>query len=421
MYGLSYVFFLVYLCIFSWLLTKSRFVINSGLSIKVIVALFVIKVIAGCVFYWMLLQTGTSIDTLGYNLFGLQEYHLLFNHPKEYFTNLFISGYSDGYQGILSSANSYWKDLGDNIVIKFLSICDLFSRGNYFINVIIYNYVLFFGTIGLYRTFSMVYKNKRSLLIVGCFLLPSMLFNSSIIHKDGFILAAISVVIFNVYATLQNGAFKALRTFYIIAAWAFIFLMRSYVFIALLPAVFAWALCFIKKYNALLTFSITYLAGAIIFFNINKLVDKINLPQSISNKQQSFEKLGMPHTYIAVDTLKPTFKSFAGNAPQALSHSLLRPYFTDITMSPFLLPYIIELLAYQVLLVLFIFFREKKISSRDPFIIFGFFFSISVLLIIGYIVPAIGPIIRYRSIYLPFILVPIICTINWKKITKFYK
>ena len=418
---MSYVFFLLYLCIFSWLLTRSRFIIKSGLPNKVVVGLFIIKIIAGCVFYWMLLQTSTSIDTLGYNLFGLDEYHLLFNHPKEYFTNLFTSGYSNGYQGILSSADSYWKDLADNIVVKFLSICDILSRGNYFINVIIYNYVLFFGTIGLYRTFSKVYKKKQSLLIIGCFLLPSMLFNTSVIHKEGFILSAISVVIFNTYATLQKGPFKASRTFYIIAASAFVFLLRNYVFIALLPAVFAWVLSSVKKYNAILTFSITYLVGAIIFFNINKLADKINLPQSVSNKQESFEKLGMPHTYIAVDTLKPTFKSFAVNAPQALSHSLLRPYFTDIIMSPFLLPYIIELLLYQGLLVLFIFFREKKTSLPDPFILFGFFFSISVLLIIGYIVPAIGPIIRYRSIYLPFILIPIICTIDWKRITLFYK
>ena len=248
-----------------------------------------------------------------------------------------------------------------------------------------------------------------------------MLFNTSVIHKEGFILSAISVVIFNTYATLQKGPFKASRTFYIIAASAFVFLLRNYVFIALLPAVFAWVLSSVKKYNALLTFSITYLIGAIIFFNINKLADKINLPQSVSNKQESFEKLGMPHTYIAVDTLKPTFKSYAVNAPQALSHSLLRPYFTDIIMSPFLLPYIIELLLYQGLLVLFIFFREKKTSLPDPFILFGFFFSISVLLIIGYIVPAIGPIIRYRSIYLPFILIPIICTIDWKRITSFYR
>lgn len=383
--------------------------------------LFIIKVFAGCVFYWMLLQISTSIDTLGYNLFGLEEYHLLFNNPKEYITNLFTSGYGNGYQGILSSANSYWKDLADNIIVKFLSICDILSRGNYFINVIIYNYVLFFGTIGLYRTFSTVYKNKRSLLIIGCFLLPSMLFNSSVIHKEGFILAAIGIVIFNIYATLQKGHFKASRTFYIIAAWAFIFLMRSYVLIALLPAVFAWVLSSAKKYNALFTFSIVYVAGAIIFFNLNKLADKISLPQSVSNKQESFEKLGMPHTYIAIDTLKPTFKSFAVNAPQALSHSLLRPYFADITKSAFLLPYIIELLLYQVLLVLFIFFREKNISSPDPFILFGFFFSISVLLIIGYVVPAIGPIIRYRSIYLPFMLIPIICNINWKKITIFIR
>ena len=42
--------------------------------------------------------------------------------------------------------------------------------------------------------------------------------------------------------------------------------------------------------------------------------------------------------------------------------------------------------------------------------------QVSVLLIIGYTVPVIWAIIRYRSIYLPFIITPLLCNLNKEKI-----
>ena len=120
-------------------------------------------------------------------------------------------------------------------------------------------------------------------------------------------------------------------------------------------------------------------------------------------------------TAIQLNTLAPSFKSFATNSLQALNHSLLRPYLSDYTLSPFLLPLSVELFFYELLLLIFIFFRKKMII-KNSFILFGLFFSISILLIIGYTIPIIGAIVRYRSIYFPFILTPIVCSVNWGKL-----
>lgn len=401
--------------LFSWLLTKSRFICHSALSSKIIISLFVLKVITGCVHAWILLQMSSLPDTIVFHKEGLIEYHLLFSHPREYFSNLFYSGYETGYAGLFSSANSYWNDLTSNLIIKFLSLCDIFSFGNYYVNVIFYNYVIFFGAIGLYRVFNMVYANKKYLLIATCFLLPSLLFFSSTIHKEGLIYAAIGTAVFNIFMALNKTGFTAGRIICIVLAVCFIFLQRNYVLFALLPAAFAWILSAVKKYPPLPTFIITYLVGSILFFTAGGLSLKLNLPVKVAQKQWDFEHLQTPSTYIKVDSLAPTFKSFATNAPQAFNHSLLRPYFTDYKLSLSLLPLSVELLFYQLLVLLFIFFRNKT-STQDPFILFGLFFSFSILLIIGYTIPVIGAIVRYRSIYLPFILTPVICNINWQKI-----
>lgn len=412
---MSYVLFFIYLVLFSRLLTKSRFICHSALSSKIIISLFVLKVITGCVHAWILLRMSSLPDTIVFHKEGVIEYHLLFSHSRQYFSNLFHSGYNTGYAGLFSSTDSYWNDLTSNLIIKFLSLCDIFSFGNYYVNVIFYNYVIFFGAIGLYRVFDMVYANKKYQLIATCFLLPSLLFFSSTIHKEGLIYAAIGIAVFNIFMGLNKTGFTAGRIICILLAVCFIFLQRSYVLFALLPAAVAWILSAGKKYSPLLTFIITYLLGGIFFFTAGKLSSKLNLPAKVAQKQWDFEHLQTPSTYIQLDSLAPTFKSFAFNAPQAISHSLLRPYFTDYKLSRFLLPLLVELCLYQLLVLLFIFFRNKT-SVQHPFILFSLFFSFSILLIIGYTIPVIGAIVRYRSIYLPFILTPVICNINWQKI-----
>ncbi len=414
---MSYVLFLIYLAFFSWLLTKSRFVLNSGISAKIVIALFVLKVITGCVHAWIMMQLANVPDTMVFHSEGLIEYHLLFNHPKEYVSNFFRSNYDSGYGSLLSSNNSYWNDLTSNLIIKFLSVCDIFSFGYYKVNVIFYNFVIFFGAIGLYRVFDMVFANNKYLLIITCFLLPSVLFYSSTIHKEGLIFAAIGIAVYNIYTALHTTGFTPKRIIYIIVALAFIFFQRNYVLLAFLPAAFAWILCERKKLPALFTFIIIYIAGAILFFNTAFLSPSLNLPEAVSKKQWDFMHLPPASTAIQLNTLEPSFKGYAANALQALNHSLLRPYLSDYTLSPFLLPLSVELFFYELLLVIFIFFRKKMIV-KNSFILFGLFFSLSILLIIGYTIPIIGAIVRYRSIYLSFILTPIVCNINWGKLQR---
>jgi hypothetical protein len=415
---LGYALFIIYLVLFCWLVTKSRFIINAGLSSKIIIALFFIKVIAGCLNSWVFSKMGVSSgsDTLTFQEQGLIEYHLLFNNPGEYISNFFKTSYKTGYGDFFSSTNSYWNDLTGNIIIKFLSICDIFSFGNFYVNVIFYNYVTFFGAAGLYRVFNSIYPKQPYLLVCTCFLLPSLLFYSSNIHKEGLIYAALGIAVYNIYNALNTDAgFSFKKITIILAACIFIFLQRNYVLMAFIPAAFAWILCSVKKYPALLTFAVTYIIGAFIFFNAASISPKLNLPRAVSKKQLDFKQLGPATTYLPLDTLVPVFKSFVINAPQAINHSFLRPFVSDIKLSKALIPLAVELIFYELLLVLFIFFNNNN-KPCNPFIVFGLFFSFSVLMIIGYTVPILGAIVRYRSIYLSFIVTPLACGINWEKV-----
>ncbi|WP_462253906.1 hypothetical protein, partial [Ferruginibacter sp.] len=132
------------------------------------------KIIAGLAIGWIsynLYNTGN--DYWDVNREGWKEYQLLLSDPKEYFTNIFKSQYSQGYGGMFDSFQSFWNDLRNNIIIKFLSVCNIFSRGNYYINSLFFNFFCFLGHVAFYRIFIQIYKKQQWAVIICCFLLPS--------------------------------------------------------------------------------------------------------------------------------------------------------------------------------------------------------------------------------------------------------
>ena len=414
---MSYILFLVYLFLYCWLLTKIRFVKNAGLGTRVVVGLFLVKLSAGLIYGWLMHRATYLADTWDYHNESMVEYHLLFSNPKEYFLDFFQSNYGSHYGGFFDSYRSYWNDLRSNLVIKLLSVFDIFSFGNYYINVIFYNFIIFFGNLGLFRVFAHIYKDKKWQLVVACFLLPSLLFFGSGIHKDGLILGLLGIIIFNIYYSLNYSGFTFRRIIYITLALCFIFLLRNFIFIAIIPAIVAWLIAHNKRHASIVIFLVTYLISAIVFFNIGEISSRLSLPEKVVQRQIDFNGLEKAATDIPLNPLKPTFKSFIASAPQSFNHSLMRPYISDISLAKFLLPFSVEIFFYELIFVLFLFFHIKykdRSIPNDPFILFGVFFSLSVFLMVGYTIPILGSIIRYRSIYLPFILAPVFCNIPWQ-------
>ena len=397
--------------------------INSGIKPTILIGLFLLKVLVGIANGWIMLHYANGGDTWVYNTEALKEYHLLFIDPKEYLLNIFHSGYQTGYSGLFNSVNSYWNDLKDNLVIKLLSIFNIFSGGYYYTNVIFFNFIVLFGNVALYRVFTSVYKRKENILLISCFLLPSFLLFTSSIHKEGLILLALGITIYIAYNSLNKKRISITGIISVLFCLLYIFLQRNFVLIALLPALLAWILADSKQFSPLKAFIIVYGISVIISFSAGMISPNLNLPYYVSQKQSAFLALKNAHSTIAVDTLQPTFVSFIHNSLQAFNHGAMRPCIADGEVAPFLYPFTIEIILYQLLLVIFVFYQKRNnaLSVNDrSFILFGIFFSLSLIIIIGYTIPIIGAIIRYRSIYFPFILSPILCSINWKRV-KSYK
>ena len=104
--------------------------------------------------------------------------------------------------------------------------------------------------------------------------------------------------------------------------------------------------------------------------------------------------------------------------PQAFALSTVRPYPSDVH-------HLLSLAAAAeidfLVLIFFVFLVwPKKGHFQNPFLVFCLFFSFSVLMMIGYSVDVLGAIVRYRSIVLSFLVVPMVAKINWEKLNQWF-
>lgn len=419
---LNYLLFAFYLVILCSLMLRVPFIKHAGIRPGFLLSLFLLKILAGIAIGWIAIHIyGPGNDYWDTNDYALEEYQLLQTNPVKYLINIFTSGYQGGYAGMFSSGDSYWNDLKGNIVIKLVSVFNIFSRGDYYINSLFFNFIIFFGHVILYRLFIKMFPGKQILVIIGCFLLPSTLYFASGIHKDGLVFLMLAIVIYSVYESIVKAHFNIKRVLLIIVSLTLLFLLRNFIFLALIPALLAWLLVTKTKWPALPVFAVFYLLCVLFVFTIDKVVPEIKPLEIIIAKQTEYLKLKKAATQIELTPLQPTFKSFVSNVPQAINHSFMRPYIGELPVKS-ILPVSIELLACQILILLLVFSGSNDLKYvNKPFLLFSFCFVFTVFLIIGYIVPNLGSLVRYRSLYLPLMITPVLCCINWKNLaSKFY-
>ncbi len=415
---MGYLLFVFYTILLCWLITRLRFFRNCGLSSKVLIILFLIRVLVGLVNGYISLYYYPVADAREFHMQGITEFDLLFNKPYEYLTNIFRTNYNN-YSNFFESSDSFWNDLRTNIIAKILSIFDIFSGKNFFINTLFFNFLIFFGAIYFYKIF-IKFMPKYSFVIIICvFLLPSVIYFTSGIHRDGFIFLCLSIVIYNTQKLIEQKKHLSGIIFPMLIFLCIILLLRNFVFIALAPALLAWLLAERFQKHAFISFLGVYGAAAVLFFFSTTLPPAFNLPEHVVSKQLEFIELSKGGgSAIAINPLHANIGSFLHNAPQALNHSIMRPYLNE-KFNFLYTPLAVEILAYEVLFLLFVFFRKK--TPLTPFIYFCLFFSISMFLVIGYTIPILGAIVRYRSIYFPLLLIPIIYLTDWEKIkAQFY-
>jgi hypothetical protein len=375
---------------------------------------------AGIFYGWIGLYYGglaQMSDTWGFHTNSVIEYNLLQTNPHEYLTNLFHNPYEGGFAKFFNAEESYWNDLKANAFIKVLSIFDVFTFGHYYVNVIFYSFVTLFGPMAIYRVMKDVFPTSKLPVLLTCFFVPSFFYWTSGIHKDGLIFLGISLVIYHLYFGWKEHHYGIKRILGVLLGLFLLLILRNFVFVIIVPAIITWLAANRWPSKGLAIFGGLYLVFIVLFFTVRYITPELDFPQAVVNKQQEFFQL-KGSTTVQMDELKPNALSFFKNIPQAFTVSTIRPYPGDVR-------HILSLFAaveVNVLLLLFfafILWPKRELHSRI-FIYFCLFFSFSLLLAIGFSVNNLGAIVRYRSILIPLLVVPMAAQVDWSKFSSLF-
>ena len=417
---MEHLIFAANLVVFAWLVTRTSFFTATGLSKPQLVILFLLKVMAGILYGWIGMYYGELAqmsDTWMYHFESMQEYKLLLSDPLSFFSGIFKNSYQEGYTRFLASESSWWNDLKGTIFVKLLAVFNLFSFGNYYTNVIFYSYFTLFGPVAVYRVMKDVFQANHTAILLAVFLVPSFLYWTSGLHKEGLIFLGLSMVLFSLYFALKNKKLTGQRVLMMLVGILLVLTLRNFLIIPLLPALLAWVLSSHINRKSWKVFAGVYLVFALFFFTAGFFHPRLNFLEAVVSRQQAFLQLG-GGSAVEVIPLQPTFFSFLANLPQAFSLSTIRPYPADVH-------HLLSLAAaaeinFLLLLVLTgLFFRREK-TVFVPVLLFCLAFSFSVLLMIGYSVNILGAIVRYRSIVLILPLILVVAQTDWKRIGKWF-
>jgi hypothetical protein len=246
---------------------------------------------------------------------------------------------------------------------------------------------------------------------------PSTLFWSSGIGKDGFNLTCIGVLFLTLNQIITQK-FSLKKAVLAIVSILFLLADRGYEIVLMLPGLIALYLNFKKGKFKLITYFLCYLISIISFFIV-----EINLKFGYLNfvlmKQKLFVNEGLGHSSLRPLLLNSSWQSFFLTVPHALYRALFRPNIFQYGSSHELIYAVIHTLYLLMCAgLLFLFFKHRKpISSLAMFCIF---YSICLMIFIGWIVPNVGAMVRYTSCAYAFFTLFFVLIVDESKI-KFIK
>ncbi|MEO7443933.1 MAG: hypothetical protein ABIT96_06205 [Ferruginibacter sp.] len=406
-----YFVFTIYLLIFSFLVIKLPFFQQTQLGTGWLLTLLFTRIFLGLLTAYIMLHYFNTSDPVELNTYASGEYNLLKSNPSEFFATLFPWKYTHGYGGFFDSTGSYWNDLKMTFLSKFLAPFQLFNRGNFYLNTLIFIFISFLGNVFLYRLLREKYLLKGKAAIAVCFFLPSTFLFSVNLHKDAIVFMAMAGFIYSL-GKLMTDSYnrKALVTLFF--TFVIMLLLRNYVCLVLLPlSIWAWVTqqLKIRPVISLGVMIAATLSGLFIlsFTNFNPL-------ELITTHQRDFGSLEEGKTHLGSLATEPSIFSFAKSIPIAIDHAFFRPhlFFAPLNILYFFAVEMILILA-AGFVTLYYYFQSNN-TRADPFLWMLCIFAGVMIIITGFIVPNLGAIIRYRSLYLPFLVIPILVTLHHK-------
>jgi len=368
--------------------------LQGKLNLIKITTAFLFKVLLGCLYGFLMLTYYPTDDTVLFHQMGIDEYHELMNNPRLFFGDFLNTDAFKNGNGILDICYYYLLSWEKWIFIKLLAVFNLFSHGNYYINVIFLNVISFKGCHFLYAALKKWNNQSNIYLYIIIFFFPPVTFWLSGIRGEALMIFFIGLL---VLALLQykNGNLKYLL---IVLSLLGILIMRSQLFLLLCPGLIAFFICGETTLKPLKVFIGTYLIMIAIILLSSLLPDNYNLLLLAAHKQASFKLLSSNSVFYLPEIDGSAFSYFKA-FPYAVMNTFFRPLFVDADGMLQLLASVETLFVLLIAVYWIITIRKRGTEMwSSAILLLLFFFAVSNYVLIGLVVNYPGVIIRYRSI-----------------------
>ncbi len=408
-----FVFYFVVLLLLANAIVKKT---QPGIGFATVTAMFSFKVLLGCLYGYVFLHYYGGDDTWTFFQDSLTEYQKMLHHPAQFFKD--ISPVDDFKQtrNFIQFVKQYLYDSEYWGMRKLLAVFNIFSRGNYYIDSLFFNFILFWGPFLLFKLLLSQFPAKKKLFIVVLFFIPSGGFWLSGIRAEGLIFLFMAMAIYYSVKWFNKRRLSYLILTVIGIAGMLVF--RGVFLLVFIPAFISFILTLMLKRKAIFIFIIVYLISVIIFFGSSLVSEKNNLPAAIVSRQQEFFQLH-GKTVLQLDSLQPAFQSFLKISPQAFSNIFFRPFIWE---AKGILQIIssLDVVAFWILIILMFIFHEKnwRVLSNNPTLLLFLFYGFTLMFLIGFIVPFPGAIVRYKAIPELLLIIFVAGATNYRKIVK---
>ena len=392
--GLIILFFWVCLSGLIYIIIRNK---EDSLSFSQILFFFGCKIIAGEVYGYIFKRFYNGDDTWALNNESILQYKRLLQSPLLFIKDIFSDTPVPEKEEFHQFA-SYLENLEYALVTKTMAVFNLISQGNYYINVVFFNFLGFFGVYFFYKLLAaQPGKQNRLLAAIILFLFPPALFWLSGIRTEGLLLLFTGILLYRFDRWMKEK--NIMDALVCIACFGMTVILRNGFAVVLVPPLIAWWLVYSFKTSTPATFLVTY--AACIFAAIAGsflLPANLNIFSTIAARQQAFLKL-KGNTRFNLTPLTAHPLSFIKVLPESLMNTFIRPFIWE---AKGLLQWFSSIENIVVLLLLIVGLvkikRREKGFPDAPLVWALLMAALCNYIIIGYIVPFPGAIVRYKII-----------------------
>lgn len=394
-----------------------------GFSKIQIGAFFSFKVLVGIgflLFYELYYGDRSSTDALRFYDDGNTLFQVFKSDPITYFKIILgIDMQSESVITATNELNNWYKEhlrgvFNDNMtIIRFNALVRLISFDVYHVHTLLVNFLGFIGLAALVKSFKQFGLNQK-LTFLSLLLFPGILFWTSGVLKESLLIFTLGFLVHYLFKTLHQFNFK--NVCFLIVFILLSLLVKSYV-----------AFCVLIGFVLLLVYRIiknTKIASILYLFFIPVLgivADKIlflKIPERIFQKQHDFLNevlINQPGSAFEIFVLEPSWWSLIQNAPNAIGNTLFRPFIWEAHSSISLLASIEVVLLFLIALITF-WLKGKVTNEKLKITLFLFVSALLISLIVGWVTPVFGALVRYKIPALIFILIAFNLIIDYRKI-----